>query len=163
MKFYVKVAGGLGLIAIIIIVVLTAIPNLTHHSSKTIIQKTLESALVHKQLPDYDLLLARSKGKIVLSNENIDTSLISQLPGISLTVLSPNAIQESANRDGEFLYLRFKKVEIGNLTATVSLDNTWINPTNKNAGYLSGGGFTLKFYNVLGNWVQSPVVQSWIS
>jgi len=150
------------LATIILVVVLTAIPTLTHRSTKEIISKTLESALVNKQLPDYQLLLDKSNS-IIVSNENIDTTWIPQLPGISLTVLSPSAVQEKAEEDGEFLYLRFTKIKIGNLTATVSLDNTWINPTNNYEGYLSGGGFTLKFYNVLGNWVQSPMIQSWIS
>lgn len=158
-----KIICGLVLTAIIVVVVLTAIPNLTRQSSKEVITRTLEFALVNKQLPDYNILLEKSNNNIVLSTENIDTSWIPQLPGISITVLSPSAIPEKANKDGEFLYLRFKKIEIGNLTATISLDNTWISQKNENVGHLSGGGFTLKFYNVLGNWVESPMIESWIS
>ena len=109
------------------------------------------------------LLLDKSNGNVVISNENIDPGWVPQVPGIKITVLPPSAIQEKANKNGEFLYLRFKKIEVGNLTATVSLDNNWISPINKNVGRTSGGGFTLKFYNVLGHWVQSRMVESWIS
>lgn len=158
-----KVIFGELLTALIVIVILTEILNLTRQSSAEVITKTLESALIKKQLPDYNLLINKSSGNIIVSNENIDTSWIPQLTGIRLTVLPPSAIQEKANKDGEFLYLRFKKIEIGKLIATVSLDNVWASPSNKNNGYLSGGGYTLKFYNILGNWVQSRMVESWIS
>jgi|GEM_PF-4932700 hypothetical protein len=162
MKRSVKITSGLLLIVTIIFVVLTAIPNVTHHSTKAIIKKTLESALVYKQLPDYNLLLDKGNNNIVVSKENIDTNWISQIPGINITVLSPGAIQEKS-KAGEYLYLRFKKVKIGMITATVSLDNIWASPPNNNVGHTSGGGFTLKFYNILGNWVQSPMIESWIS
>ncbi|WP_088226006.1 hypothetical protein [Desulfosporosinus sp. FKB] len=163
MKRSVKITSGLLLTVIMIFVVLTAIPNVTHHSTKAIIKKTLESVLVYKQLPDYNLLLDKGNNNIVVSNENIDTNWISQLPGINITVLSPSAIQEKSKKDGEYLYLRFTKVDIGILIATVSLDNTWASPPNGNFGYLSGGRIKLKFYNILGNWVQSPIIESWIS
>ena len=44
------------------------------------------------------LLLDKSNGNVVISNENIDPGWVPQVPGIKITVLPPSAIQEKANK-----------------------------------------------------------------
>jgi hypothetical protein len=88
---------------------------------------------------------------------------IATLTGVNLMLLSPDEIEEKANRDGDFLYLRFKEVKIGIFKSSVSLDNAWISSKDSNGVYLSGGGLTLQFYNILGKWIESPFRQRWIS
>lgn len=72
-------------------------------------------------------------------------------------------LQEKADKEGDFLYLRFTEFEIGHFNSTVSLDNGWIQHKGAEGMYLSGGGFKLKYHNILGFWREDPMKQSWIS
>lgn len=148
-------------IVLAIAVFATLLPTIANYSDKELIKRTIEIALIKQEIPDYELL--KRQGRIVLSTENLDPKIIPKLPGVDMIMLSSEEIQEKADREGNFLYLRFKKIDIGIINASVSLDNFWKRSKDSTKGYLSGGGFTLNFYNVLGIWIESPVRQSWIS
>lgn len=127
-----------------------------------LIRLTLERALVAQEIPDYQLLTAASQ-TIILSTENIDPTLVPQLAGINLMLLSPEEVQAKANAEGDFLYLRFAEITaVSPTNAFVSLDNTWMPATGSEMGYLSGGGFTIEYEKTANGW-QGEITGMWIS
>lgn len=148
-------------LVILCAIIATLLPTITRQSEKDIVKRTLDSALINRELPDYEMI--KSQGDFVISTENIDPKLIPELPDVKFVLLSPGEIQDKADREGDFLDLRFKELKTGLLKSSVSLDNAWISAKSSNKGYLSGGGLTLTFYNILGKWIESPIRESWIS
>lgn len=131
------------------------------NSSKELVKRAIEIAVVYGQIPDYRLI--RDKKNIIISSENIDSNLLPVLSDIKLIVLSPTEINEKANKEGKFLYIRFKKISINNWNASLSIDNTWAVEDNNKVGVQSGGGMTIKFYNLFGKWVQKKSRVMWVS
>lgn len=122
---------------------------------------TLERALVDKEIPDYNLI--KDKKNIVLSTENVRMDLVPEIPGVNLLVMEPDQIQRKANREGDFLYLRFSKFKLlTNKTAVVQLDNIWMKSKTSTVMYVSGGGFTIFYHKESGQW-EDEVVSMWIS
>lgn len=115
-----------------------------------LVQRTIEIALVARKIPDYHLLT--NKQNIVVSSENIRGISLPTLNNFKLIVLSPRKIKEKANKEGDFLYLRFKKITIGTFHAQILLDNYWIKGDSSKALYLSGGGIIVDYVNILGYW-----------
>jgi len=126
-----------------------------------LIRLTLERALVAKEIPDYKLI--RDKGNIVLSTENIDLRLVPTIPGVNLILLTPEQIQRKADQEGDFLYLRFRELNIQSPeNAVVKLDNFWAVGRNSPHMYLSGGGFAIFYSKASGEW-RGEVAYMWIS
>lgn len=126
-----------------------------------IIKLTLERALVAKEIPDYHLI--KDKENIVLSTENIDPNLVPNIPGVNLILLDPDEIQENADLEGDFLYLRFEQVKVENSKVIISLDNIWAVSQYTQGAYLSGGGFTIEYHrDFFGRW-SGEVIRTWIS
>jgi hypothetical protein len=130
------------------------------NAKKEIIGLTLKYALIEQKIPGYNLI--EDKKNIVLSRENIGTNWIPNLADINFILLSPKEIYEKANKEGDFLYLRFSELEIGRLKTVVSLNNIWAVGKNSKWVYLSGGGFTIIYYNIFGHWIDK-IESSWIS
>lgn len=151
------VSGVLGLFCLV-----QAFPlRLTDGDKTEIIKLTLERALVAKEIPDYHII--EDKENMVLSTENIDPNLVPKILGVNLTLLDPDKIQEKADREGDFLYLCFKQIQIKGSRVIVSLDNIWAVSKNSQVAYLSGGGFTIRYYrDLFGTWVGEMIVR-WIS
>jgi hypothetical protein len=127
-----------------------------------LIRLTLERALVAQEVPDYGLLTA-GHDEIVLSTENIDPTLVPEIAGVNLVVLSPDEIQARANEAGDFLYLTFREITAVSTTeARVSLDNTWMRAEDSEIFYLSGGGFVIEYSKTADGW-QGEVTEMWIS
>lgn len=141
--------------------ILTFLPSLTGSTKSVMIKKALEEALISKEIPDYNLI--KDPQKVILSLDNIDKSMIPTLSGIEIIPIEQDKLQEKADKEGDFLYLRFTEFEIGHFNSTVSLDNGWIQHKGAEGMYLSGGGFKLKYHNILGFWREDPMKQSWIS
>lgn len=131
------------------------------NSSKELIKRVIETAVVYGKIPDYSLI--KDKKNIIISSEIIDSNLLPELPNIKLIVLSPTEIKKKANKEGDFLYLNFRKIDIDNLNAKLTLDNTWTVSDNSKVDYLSGGGMTIKFYNLFGKWFQKKSIEMWKS
>ncbi|MEG0775357.1 hypothetical protein [Clostridium sp.] len=131
------------------------------NSSKELIKRVIETAVVYGKIPDYSLI--KDKKNIIISSEIIDSNLLPVLPNIKLIVLSPTEIKKKANKEGDFLYLNFRKIDIDNLNAKLTLDNTWAVSDNSKVDYLSGGGMTIKFYNLFGKWFQKKSIEIWVS
>jgi hypothetical protein len=131
------------------------------NSSKELVKRVIETAVVYGQIPDYSLI--KDKKNIIISSEIIDSNRLPALPNIKLIVLSPTEIKRKANKDGDFLYLKFRKIDINNWSARLAIDNTWALSDNSKVDYLSGGGMTIKFYNLFGKWFQKKSIEMWIS
>jgi hypothetical protein len=126
-----------------------------------IIRLSLTIALVDKRIPDYELI--KDKENIVLSTENIVRDLVPEMFGVNLIVLEPDEIQLKADREGDFLYLRFTKLEFQNdRNAIVHLDNVWMKSKTSPYMYLSGGGLAIAYSKESGIW-NFTVLYSWIS
>lgn len=130
-------------------------------SSKELIKKVVETAIVDGKIPDYSLI--KDKKSIIISSELIDSNHLPVLSDIKLIVLSPTEIKEKANKEGDFLYLKFRKIDINNLNAQLTLDNTWAVSDNSKIDYLSGGGMKIRFYNLFGKWFQNKSIEVWES
>lgn len=127
-----------------------------------LIRLTLERALVAQEIPDYGLLTT-GRDEIVLSTENIDPTLVPEIAGVNLVVLSPEEIQAKANEAGDFLYLIFRDITaVSSTEARVSLDNAWMPAEDSEMMYLSGGGFVIEFSKTAVGW-QGEVTEMWIS
>jgi len=149
-----------------ILIILVLIPLVTFkpenaNSNKELVKRVIETAVVYGQIPDYSLI--KDKKNIIISSEIIDSNLLPVLPNIKLIVLSPTEIKKKANKEGAFLYLKFRKIDINNWNAKLTLDNTWAVSDNSKVHYLSGGGMTIKFYNLFGKWFQKKSIEMWIS
>ena len=129
--------------------------------NKELVKRVIETAVVYGQIPDYSLI--KDKKNIIISSKIIDSNLLPVLPNIKLIVLSPTEIKKKANKEGDFLYFIFRKIDINNWNAKLTLDNTWAVSDNSKGDYLSGGGMTIKFYNLFGKWFQKKSNEMWTS
>lgn len=126
-----------------------------------VIRLSLTLALVDKEIPDYRLI--KDKENIVLSTENIREDLVPEIPGVNLIVLEPDEIQRKADREGNFLYLCFSKLEVQNeRNAIVHLDNVWMKSSTSRHMYLSGGGLAIAYSKDSGSW-KGTLLYAWIS
>jgi hypothetical protein len=126
-----------------------------------IVRLTLERAVVKGEIPAYEVI--KDNARIVLSTENIDRNLVPELDGVNFSLLSRAEIQDRANREGDFLYLRFGVVKIEAYQVSVSLYNTWAVSENSKVGYLSGGGFTIEYTKDFFGTLNSKVKVIWMA
>ncbi|GAB6156607.1 hypothetical protein JCM17380_53610 [Desulfosporosinus burensis] len=127
------------------------------------VNRTLDIAITEKKLPDiYNM---NPNENIILSSENIAPEVVPQLEVANIVILSPESIQERANKEGDFQYLRFSTLNNHFFQATVSLQNSWATAVNSNSKnvYLSGGGIKIWFFNILGKWLIFPNIEMWRS
>ncbi len=126
-----------------------------------LIRLTLQRALVEQEIPDYALLA--DQAAIVLSTENIDASLVPELEGVALELLTPEEIQARADAQGDFPYLAFSRFEsAGDNEASVSLGSRWAVAADSDMIYLSGGGFTIEYTRMGESWF-GEITETWIS
>ena len=139
------------------------IESITYNESDIteIIRLSLTIALVDKEIPDYDLI--KDKENIVLCTENLE-GLVPEIDGVNLIMLDLDEIQTKADREGDFLYLRFTKLDMhfDGKGATVHLDNWWMSRRGSPYQYLSGGGLNISFIKESGTW-NGRVQATWIS
>jgi len=135
--------------------------SLSDEDRAELIRLTLERALIEQEIPDYGLL--EDPANVVLSTENIDAALVPELPGVSLELLTPDEIQARADEQGDFLYLRFDRLEADSAEeVSVSLSNSWAVGADSDNVYLSGGGFTIEYTKTGESWT-GEVTETWIS
>ena len=127
----------------------------------SLVQQTLERALLAEELPDVGLLL--EQGAVVVSLENIEPAWLEGFEEVKLEALTPAEIQQRADQQGDFLFLRFDQIELqGSDRAVVSLSNSWAVSQDSTTGYLSGGGFQLEYQRQGDEWV-GEISSLWIS
>jgi len=137
--------------------------GLTLDERSEIVSSALELALVEKAIPDYNLL--KNPKSVVLADANL-AGLAPKANGVTLQVMSADAIQSKADREGDFLFLEFGPMTTdADGSIRVSLSNRWaLSSASRKAGkiVLSGGGFGLRFRRDRAGW-KREVVMKWIS
>lgn len=127
-----------------------------------IVRLSLERALVHREIPDYGLLVEKGN-ELVLSTENIEEVSVPAVPGFELIMLSPEEIQARANDEGDFLYLHFNPLEVETPDrVSVAFGSQWAVAEDSTTGYLSGGGLQMVYERQPEGWV-GQVEAVWIS
>jgi hypothetical protein len=135
----------------------------TDEDKAELVRLTLERALIGAEIPDYALLVDQSGADIVLSTANIGAEMVPELLGFNLIPLTAEEIQARANVEGDFLRLQFKEFQVLDAdTVIVGLDNSWVTAEDSTTGYLSGGGFELRYERQGDGWV-GEVTSMWIS
>ncbi len=112
---------------------------------------TLERAIIDKEIPGYESF--KDERNIVLSTNNIRKELVPRIKGVKLIVLDADEIQDRADKEGVYPYLRFDRLNLQNPeNAVVELWIGYAQPKNSDLGPMSGGGFTLFYKKVSGRW-----------
>ncbi len=125
-----------------------------------ILDQGLVHALIDEAIPDYAMLADQEE--LVLSTENLPEGWTPNL-AVAVTLMTPEQIQNKANRDGDFLYLHVQELTaVSDTEATLSLSSTWAIGEDSDMLYLSGGGFQMRFIKSGEQW-QGEVEVEWIS
>lgn len=125
--------------------------NSTDRDKAELIKLTLERAIVDKEIPDYESI--KDKRNIVLSTENIRKELVLRIKGVKINVLNADEIQDRADKEGVYPYLRFSRLNLQNPeNAVVELWIGYAQPKNSDLGPMGGGGFVLFYKKVSGRW-----------
>lgn len=133
---------------------------LSNADKQAAIKSALELALIKKQIPDYGLI--KDKQNVVLSSKNVPTNADLNLSGVNILLLSPDKIQEKADREGDFTFLSFGEITANGDKMFVVITNTWVKSRTSKMLYLSGGGMFLEYQKKDGKWVGNNV-GGWIS
>ena len=93
--------------------------------------------------------------RVVLSTENINASLVPDIPNRNLVLLRPEEIQKKADDQGDFMFLTFNRIEVRGSVVQVVLANTLAKgkDSEKTEGYMSGGFFNVEYQQISGEWV----------
>ncbi len=117
-----------------------------------------------------DFKLVKDPANLVVSTANLPEKTELHVPGHTVTILSPRAIQARADKQGDFLYFRFDGLsfkdgfrlnKFGQAEVPIAL--TWAVSIHSTTQYLSGGGATLTFEKRNGKWELLPVTNRWMS
>ncbi len=149
------------LLIIILLVGIIVLPTVTGITKQTMMKKTLQWAYATKSMPLNNVLIENQK--TIISKYNIGKSRIPKLDGVDFIVMEQSDIHKKANKEGDFLYLRFTKLDIGFFKCTVSLEYNWAISETSKMEYLSGGGVSMTYYNILGFWIKSYRMMTWTS
>ena len=128
--------------------------SLTDQDRSELIRQTLERALIDNEMIAAGVLV-KDNDSVVLSTENINASLVPNIPNRNLVLLRPEEIQKKADDQGDFMFLSFNRIEPRGSVISVVLANTLAKgkDSEKTEGYMSGGYFTVEYQQISGEWV----------
>ncbi len=128
--------------------------SLTDQDRSELIRQTLERALIGNEMIAAGVLV-KDNESVVLSTENINASLVPNIPNRNLILLRPEEIQKKADDQGDFMFLSFDRIEVRGSVVQVVLANTLAKgkDSEKTEGYMSGGYFTVEYQQISGEWV----------
>ena len=139
--------------------------SLTDQDRSELIRQTLERALIGNEMIVAGVLV-KDNESVVLSTENINASLVPNIPNRNLVLLRPEEIQKKADDQGDFMFLSFDRIGpkeiwvdggwgVDRSVVEVVLANTLAKgkDSEKTEGYMSGGYFTVEYQQVSGDWV----------
>ena len=128
--------------------------SLTDQDRSELIRQTLERALTGNEMIAAGVLV-KDNESVVLSTENINASLVPNIPNGNVVLLRPEEIQKKADDQGDFMFLSFDKIEVRGSVVHVVLANTLATgkDSEKTEGYMSGGYFTVEYKQLSGEWV----------
>jgi len=128
-----------------------------------IAELALRIALVDKKVPDFNLL--PNPKRVVISTPN-STVQLPKLPGIRLVLLTPDAIQAKANKEGDFLYIELGTPSPCKGRYCLDVKTRWAVSEGPRATvtiHLSGGGMQLIFGRTESARWQVTIGVMWIS
>jgi hypothetical protein len=118
-----------------------------------VVQMSLKEAVVDKNIEDYGFI--KDKKNIILYDTLIDKNILPVFDSVSVTIMSKDSIKSYANKNGDFVYLRFKEFdEINDSTYNVLLVSSWMTADNSKTIHLSGGGSGYKYVKTNGIWTK---------
>lgn len=132
-------------------------------------QTMLEWAVLGEQPPGIDCafpdghMLSRYT-TIVIQDDGSPATRRLSLPGRTVTLLDSGAIRTRANREGDYLYLRFDRVELQEGRARVRLSLVWaISKATRDAGRAPQGscGAEVAFQLRGDTWTASQILALW--
>ena len=128
--------------------------SLTDQDRSELIRQTLERALIGNEMITAGVLV-KDNESVVLSTENINASLVPNIPNRNLILLRPEEIQKKADDQGDFMFLSFDRIEVRGSVVQVVLANTLAKgkDSEKTEGYMGGGYFTVEYQQISGEWV----------
>lgn len=139
--------------------------SLTDQDRSELIRQTLERALIGNEMTGAGVLV-KDNESVVLSTENINASLVPNIPNRNLIPLRPEEIQKKADAQGDFMFLSFDRIGpkeiwvdggwgVDRSVVEVVLANTLAKgkDSEKTEGYMSGGYFTVEYQQISGEWV----------
>ena len=105
-----------------------------------------------------------NKDRIYISTRNVDVTLVPEIPGKTLFFMSPDKVQEKADREGDFPCYSFSHyIQIAGEKITLSMQLMMVVGKNSHWVYLWGGGYTADFIRREdGNW-DIRIYNQWIS
>ena len=128
--------------------------SLTDQDTSELMRQTLERALI-----DNDMIAAgvsvKDNESVVLSTENINVSLVPDIPNRNLVLLGPEEIQKKADDQGDFMFLSFNRIEVRGSIVQAVLANTLAQgkDSEKTEGFHAGGFLTVEYKQISGEWV----------
>lgn len=123
-----------------------------------VIRLTLDYALVKKSIPDYNFI--KDPKNVPLSTRDISADLLPKLDGINLILLTPDEIEQRAEKDGSYFYfLEFGEIKAEGETISVTINH---NPkyAKKPKVKAFGGSVEIKYRKQDGKW--KGEVASWV-
>ena len=128
--------------------------SLTDQDRSELIRQTLKRALIGNEMIAAEVVV-KDNESVVLSTENINASLVPNIPNRNLILLRPEEIQKKADDQGDFMFLSFNRIEVRGSVVQVELANTLAKgkDSEKTKGYMSGGFFTVEYEQISGEWV----------
>ncbi len=138
--------------------------EITKLDKEIVLSMVLEKAIIDEYIADYSLL---ENEEIIISEENIEKLDLPNLEGVSLVMQSNNEIQQKADKEGDYLFLKITQFELADNKITISISNMWaVGKHSQNKyGYLSGGGFQISYVKSNGTWIQDEkeTMKFWMS
>ena len=111
--------------------------------------------------PDSNILARYST--IVIHDDASPANRLLRLPGRRVDILDAEAIRRRANTEGDFVYLRYDRVDIEGSEATVRLSLAWaLSEATRQSGRapLLCGGAEVRFAQHDGAWVGSHILSA---
>lgn len=149
----------------------TATTPVSKKDKQALAQAAFKWAIIDKNIPDFQLI--KDPANLIVSTQGISDDFQFTFKGFNVTILTPEEIQKKADKDGDFLYIKFASsaggedaFQVTENEAAVSVNIRWAQSSEskkKGSLYLSGGGAELHFKKKGKTWVFDRVGKIWIS
>jgi len=123
-----------------------------------IVNQFLEKAILKKELADFESL-ARQKGPIIVSTEDIKPELIKLFENVQL--MNAREVQQKADKSGDFLFVSISAKAVGECFL-VSIANDWAIAKNSKDEYRYGGAGSSYIYRKQSGKIVGRLTSTWI-
>ncbi len=125
--------------------------SLTDSDRAEIVGWLLQNSLI--QSPESEIQsLIKNKKEIFLSTNNVKSSWIPKFSKFRIQLLDENAIQQLANRKGDFQYMEISREMVTGSCVAVAIGRNWAAKKNTGLLYLDGSLTFYEFTKISGKW-----------